>query len=117
MGTGAVKSERIQVVNYGYCPICKAPGKSRERGINGNDVCENGHKYPSADSMFRPDTLERLLAYKVPSPEGVANLPCGWCKGEARQKGTNSGLVGCSNPKCPLYYSFMTVEAWNTRAS
>lgn len=32
---------------YGYCPECGAQGISRERGINSNDGCVNGHIYPS----------------------------------------------------------------------
>ena len=37
-------------VPFGYCPICAAPGLDRERRANGNDRCENGHTYPSADA-------------------------------------------------------------------
>lgn len=37
---------------YGRCPICGARGKSRERRINGNDACENGHVYPSKDAIY-----------------------------------------------------------------
>ena len=33
--------------DYGSCPMCGAPGNSRERRPNGDDTCENGHKYPS----------------------------------------------------------------------
>lgn len=40
----------MKASTYGYCPICGAPGKSRERRLNGNDICENGHAYPSNDS-------------------------------------------------------------------
>lgn len=35
---------------YGYCPICGAPGASRERRPNGNDTCLRGHTYTSRDS-------------------------------------------------------------------
>jgi hypothetical protein len=35
---------------YGLCPICGAPGVRRERRPNGNDTCENGHVYPSAQA-------------------------------------------------------------------
>ena len=31
----------------GYCPVCGAPGTLRERRINGDDICANGHRYPS----------------------------------------------------------------------
>jgi hypothetical protein len=37
---------------YGYCPACGAPGKTRERRPGGNDTCENGHTYPSADATL-----------------------------------------------------------------
>jgi hypothetical protein len=36
---------------YGFCPICGSPGKTRERRMNGDDICEKGHKYPSKDSV------------------------------------------------------------------
>ena len=35
---------------YGYCPHCGKPGISRERRINGNDTCSEGHVYPSTQS-------------------------------------------------------------------
>jgi len=42
---------------YGFCPVCYATGISRERRINGNDTCKNGHKYPSKDSLnSKPST-------------------------------------------------------------
>lgn len=39
---------------YGYCPICSAPGETRERRPNGNDVCKNKHTYPSKDALPSP---------------------------------------------------------------
>lgn len=36
---------------YGYCPHCGAPGKSRERRLNGNDTCEAGHVYPTRSAQ------------------------------------------------------------------
>jgi hypothetical protein len=40
----------------GYCPICRARGKTREKRPNGNDQCERGHTYPSKDALSsRPD--------------------------------------------------------------
>ena len=38
--------------HYGHCPGCGAPGVNRERRINGNDICSNGHKYPSSNSIL-----------------------------------------------------------------
>lgn len=37
--------------SYGPCPICGAAGVSRERRLNGNDKCANGHTYPSSGAM------------------------------------------------------------------
>lgn len=42
---------------YGFCPICGAPGKMRERRMNGNDVCENKHTYPSASATETSDVM------------------------------------------------------------
>jgi hypothetical protein len=39
---------------YGYCPICYAPGDTRERRPFGNDTCVNGHVYPSAHALRVP---------------------------------------------------------------
>jgi len=36
---------------YGFCPICNARVSIREICVNGNDICENGHMYPSKDSV------------------------------------------------------------------
>jgi len=38
---------------YGYCPICRCEGASRERSPNGNDRCQAGHVYPSASALQR----------------------------------------------------------------
>jgi hypothetical protein len=42
------------VAMYGHCPLCRAKGVSRERRLNGNDLCERGHIYPSRDSITPP---------------------------------------------------------------
>ena len=39
-----------KVVEYGFCPQCGAKGIYRERRIDGNDKCENGHIYPSRNA-------------------------------------------------------------------
>ena len=44
---------------YGYCPKCGAPGVSRERRPNGDDVCKRGHKYRSAEAVSQPKLNER----------------------------------------------------------
>lgn len=41
---------------YGYCPKCRGRGINRERRINGDDTCENGHIYPSKESTKQPMT-------------------------------------------------------------
>lgn len=46
---------------YGFCPQCGAPGKTRERRINGNDTCMNGHVYPSKDRLSSPFVPPRRL--------------------------------------------------------
>jgi hypothetical protein len=45
---------------YGYCPLCGAPGKDRERRLNGDDTCVNEHKYPSASALREPPTPAKL---------------------------------------------------------
>ncbi len=49
--TAKRKAEVISSV-YGRCPICNAPGIIRERRMDGNDTCKNGHKYPSKDASI-----------------------------------------------------------------
>ena len=39
---------------YGYCPVCGACGVSRQRRINGDDMCINGHTYQSANALTEP---------------------------------------------------------------
>lgn len=39
---------------YGFCPVCGAQGRDRERRPNGNDTCENGHVYPSRSARSSP---------------------------------------------------------------
>jgi hypothetical protein len=46
---------------YGYCPTCGEPGSARERRPNGNDHCDNGHEYPSAEAI-RADVAPKLVA-------------------------------------------------------
>jgi hypothetical protein len=36
---------------YGFCPKCGAPGYKRERRLNGNDECTEGHVYPSKSAL------------------------------------------------------------------
>jgi len=43
-----------KAMSLGFCPLCGAPGKLRERRLNGNDTCENGHVYASRDALTEP---------------------------------------------------------------
>jgi transposase-like protein len=47
---------------YGYCPICGAPGVMRERQIDGDDKCRNGHYYPSKKAIDMPveEAMDRV---------------------------------------------------------
>lgn len=36
---------------YGCCPTCGAACWTRERRLDGNDTCINGHTYPSRDAV------------------------------------------------------------------
>ena len=36
---------------YGKCPKCDSKGVNRERRLNGNDRCVNGHAYPSKSAV------------------------------------------------------------------
>lgn len=38
--------------SYGNCPFCGKPGMERERRVDGNTKCEDGHVYPSSASVF-----------------------------------------------------------------
>lgn len=40
---------------YGFCPECGAEGEVRERRPDGNDVCTNGHVYPSKTAVPSTD--------------------------------------------------------------
>ena len=67
---------------YGYCPLCGAPGVSRERRLNGNDNCKNGHEYPSVQAMKGPS-----FPLKAYSEKEIADIRLDgalralrWCK-------------------------------------
>lgn len=38
---------RFRKADLGHCPECMAPGVAKEDSIEGDTICENGHKYPS----------------------------------------------------------------------
>lgn len=37
----------------GYCPVCGCPGTAREKRPDGDDICENNHRYPSATAQYQ----------------------------------------------------------------
>ena len=49
---------------YGYCPFCGAPGIGRERRMDGDDTCKNGHKYPSCNALKGPSFPLRAYSKK-----------------------------------------------------
>lgn len=52
------RKEEAEENVYGYCPKCGAPGKSRERRPNGDDRCDNDHRYPSKNATKTPIVRE-----------------------------------------------------------
>lgn len=85
-------------MSYGNCPICGAKGKTRERRINGNDKCENGHTYPSKDVIPEGSNLA-LIPTEYTGPKR-----CDLCKFEkdAPCTGKNCSFVNdyaCFEPK------------------
>ena len=75
-------------MTIGKCPECGANGKSRERRPNGNDMCENGHVYPSAKAIIgthfkyeidRRYPFEATADSVCPVPDGA--VLCVWFSG------------------------------------
>jgi hypothetical protein len=44
----------VKLCPLGYCPVCLLEGEMRERRLNGNDTCIQGHTYPSIDALKVP---------------------------------------------------------------
>lgn len=62
---------------YGKCPICVADGVLRERRLDGNDICLNGHRYPSKDVVMpvaesKPLKMYILVKSSLPSHKMVS---------------------------------------------
>jgi len=79
----AVKAEPkpIEAGNvYGFCPKCGAKGYVRERRLNGNDRCENGHEYPSKDAKPAPKPVREILrcatCQRGIDPYGACSFSC-----------------------------------------
>lgn len=47
----AVKMADAMLKPYGWCPTCGAPGVSRERSVDGDTICLNGHKTKSTEML------------------------------------------------------------------
>jgi hypothetical protein len=54
-------NDREIAESYGLCPVCGGLCKTRERRLNGNDRCVNGHVYPSRESVGPDLGLSELL--------------------------------------------------------
>ena len=59
---GAFKRVEGNPCAYGYCPQCGARGVSRERRVDGNDTCANGHVYPS-NAADRVGEIKEALSH------------------------------------------------------
>lgn len=55
-------TDNLKTSIFGYCPKCNGRGITRERRLDGNDRCENGHVYPSRDALVSKDDFQKPLA-------------------------------------------------------
>jgi len=72
-----VKQEPVAVEQsapYGFCPICRRAGVSRERRINGNDTCVIGHKYASSEAIPAEPVKQEPVAVISESAIGLVKL-------------------------------------------
>lgn len=93
-------------MGYGYCPTCGAKGISRERRVDGNDICENGHTYPSRIALGHPGVLDELATLRAETER---------LKGEVaffdnRCPRCNSTLGLLHESECPLCNSRAEVD-------
>jgi hypothetical protein len=52
---------------YGYCPMCNGRVINRERRPDGDDQCENGHKFKTSLTMVKPSgTTELTPSNEIP---------------------------------------------------
>ncbi len=63
---GRALPDRDLCLPYGFCPTCGAPGMTRERRPNGNDVCSNRHTYASREAVIPPPPASASLYLWVP---------------------------------------------------
>src|SRR3954464_10801834 len=57
---------------YGFCPVCHSPGKSRERRPDGNDTCEKGHSYLSRVAIDAT-VVDEIVTYKTLYDDQIHN--------------------------------------------
>lgn len=62
------KVNKEECHSYGFCPTCGANGMLRERRIDGNDKCANGHTYPSKSALT--EKIKTIVA-EAPKAEDV----------------------------------------------
>jgi DNA repair exonuclease SbcCD ATPase subunit len=60
-----IMTEQTKLGVYGYCPVCGGFGLARERRINGNDKCVNGHTYPSKDAVKLTNMIQPTSEYEA----------------------------------------------------
>lgn len=105
-------------MSYGYCPVCGAEGISRERRVNGNDRCQNGHVYPSISACRRQG--DSPLAQGEPcSHPGCQNHYLQPCEGCGRIRAMDLPIYGKHSARqldemggyFQLHMSHMTLES------
>lgn len=76
-------TDNLKTSIFGYCPKCNGRGITRERRLDGNDRCENGHVYPSRDALVSKDDFQ---LGKSKGQIMTDNLkPCPFCGGAAKE--------------------------------
>lgn len=88
---------------YGYCPQCGAPGELRERRPDGNDVCRNGHTYPSRTALTAKEDF--VLGVVVESPIKQCKIDAAR---SALQDAINSGAVYAWTHDLPIEFANKT---------
>jgi DNA topoisomerase I len=78
---------------YGHCPRCGAPGRTRERRRDGNDICCNKHVYPSNSSIAcecppgtRPHKSQRTVGNPNHGTDGRFAAAPGGSGGHAKER-------------------------------
>jgi len=77
----AQRAQYSGLAPYGFCPICRRIGVSRQRCPNGNDVCFGGHEYPSRDALMALSIPPGASAETREAPLTVSGPPQGGPQG------------------------------------